>query len=103
MRVEEAVGAAMRHMHEVMPQLQSLQHHLQTSTRPRSHPLRRDIRAVRAALLHAASLLAEDDEESQTQVRVAPPSPHIGLHGGQLGGERCGVSVARLRTSTLTA
>jgi hypothetical protein len=53
----------------------------------------------------AAELLEEEEREeaAKTKVRVAPPSPHIGLHSVQLGGERCGVSVARVSASPLTA
>jgi hypothetical protein len=53
----------------------------------------------------AAELLEEEEREqaAQTKVRVAPPSPHIGLHSVQLGGERCVVSVARVSVSPLTA
>ena len=53
----------------------------------------------------AAELLEEEEREeaAKTKVRVAPPSPHIGLHSMQLGGERCGVSVARVSASPLTA
>ena len=55
---------------------------------------------VRPARKTAAELL---EEAAKTKVRVAPPSPHIGLHSVQLGGERCGVSVARVSVSPLTA
>ena len=53
----------------------------------------------------AAELLEEEEREeaAKTKVRVAPPSPHIGLHSVQLSGERCGVSVARVSASPLTA
>jgi hypothetical protein len=49
----------------------------------------------------AAELLEEEEREeaAQSKVRVAPPSPHIELHSVQLGGERCGVSVARVSAS----
>ena len=52
----------------------------------------------------AAELLEEEEREeaAQSKVRVAPPSPHIELHSVQLGGERCGVSVARVSASPLT-
>jgi ankyrin repeat protein len=53
----------------------------------------------------AAEIMEEEEREqaAQTKVRLAPPSPHIGLHSVQLGGERCGVSVARVSASPLTA
>jgi hypothetical protein len=54
----------------------------------------------------AAEILEEEEREeaaAQLKVRVTPPSPHIGLHRVQLGGERCGVSVARVSASPLTA
>jgi hypothetical protein len=53
----------------------------------------------------AAELMEEEEREeaAQTKVRVAPPSPNIGLHSVQLGGERFGVSVARVSASPLTA
>jgi ankyrin repeat protein len=53
----------------------------------------------------AGEILAEEEREeaAQTKVRLAPPSPHIGLHSAPLGGERCGVSVARVSASPLTA
>jgi hypothetical protein len=51
----------------------------------------------------AAEIMEEEEREeaakAQTEVRVAPPSPHIGLHSVQSGGERCGVSVARVSAS----
>jgi hypothetical protein len=52
-----------------------------------------------------ADILAEEEREqaAQTKVRIAPPSPHIGLHSVQLGDERCGVSVARVSAFPLTA
>jgi hypothetical protein len=51
----------------------------------------------------AAELIEEEEREEaaavQTKVRVAPPSPMC----VQLGGERCGVSAARVSASPLTA
>jgi hypothetical protein len=43
---------------------------------------------------NAAALIEEEEREqaakAQSKVRVAPPSPHIGLHSVHLNGERCG-------------
>ena len=62
-------------------------------------------KASKAAERMAAKLIEEEEREQAAlaKVRVAPPSPHIGLHSVQLGGERCGVSVARVSASPLTA
>jgi hypothetical protein len=60
---------------------------------------RQDIAEKSAADRVAAEVLEEEERDeaaAQTKVRVAPPSSHIGLHSVQLGGERCGVSVARV-------
>jgi hypothetical protein len=66
---------------------------------------RQDIAEKReAADRVAAEILAEEEREeaAQTKVHLAPPSLHIGLHSVQLGGKRCGVSVARVSASPLT-
>jgi hypothetical protein len=68
---------------------------------------RQDIAEKREAADRVAAEIVEEEEReeaaAQLKVRVTPPSPHIGLHRVQLGGERCGVSVARVSASPLTA
>jgi hypothetical protein len=46
-------------------------------------------KASKAAERMAAELIEEEEREQAAlaKVRVAPPSPHIGLHSVQLGGE----------------
>jgi hypothetical protein len=68
---------------------------------------RQDIAEKReAADRVAAEILEEEREEAaaQLKVRFTPPlAPHWPPHIVQLGGERCGVSVARVSASPLTA
>ena len=92
----QLVGAALQHVAEdVLPQLRALLRDLTDPTAPahaHAHapaptaapvpPLRRRVRHVRAALLHAAQLLAEeeveeeDEEQGVTEVQPSPPSLH---------------------------
>ena len=61
---------------------------VRTFMRYRDKQSRRSARMRREnARLTAALLEEEERANAQTKVRVAPPSPHIGLHSVQLGGE----------------
>jgi hypothetical protein len=78
----ERVGAAMQHVAEdVLPQLRALLRELTDAlppTRPTAvpPPLRRRVRHVRAALLHAAQLL-DDEEEEEEEEDMEPPPPSM--------------------------
>jgi hypothetical protein len=94
---------------QVLSELESTARAQQAAASERAQQAaRQDIAEKReAADRVAAEILAEEEREqaAQTKVRLAPPSPHIGHHSVclQLGGERCGVSVARVSASPLTA
>jgi hypothetical protein len=100
--------------HQVAQVLRELERELESTARAQQAAAsERAQQAARQAIAEkreaadrvAAEILAEEEREqaAQTKVRLAPPSPHIGLHSAQLGGERCGVSVARVSASPLTA
>jgi rubrerythrin len=100
--------------HQVAQVLRELERELQSAARAQQAAAReraqqaaeQDIAEKREAADRVAAEILEDEEReqaAQTKVRLAPPSPHIGLHSVQLGGERCGVSVARVSTSPRTA
>jgi rubrerythrin len=92
-------------LRELERELESVARAQQTAAREHAQQAaRQDIAEKReAADRVAAEILAEEEREeaARTKVRVAPPSPHIGLHS--VGCERCGVSVARVSASPLTA
>jgi rubrerythrin len=92
-------------LRELERELQSAARAQQAAARERAQQAaEQDIAEKReAADRVAAEILADEEHEqaAQTKVRLAPPSPHIGLHS--VGCERCGVSVARVSTSPRTA
>jgi ankyrin repeat protein/uncharacterized protein YjgD (DUF1641 family) len=91
--------------HQVAEVLRQLERAARTQqaaeTSERAHQARE------AAERMAAELMEEEERKeaaaAQTKVCAAPPSPHIGLLSVQLGGERCGVSVARVSALPLNA
>jgi hypothetical protein len=91
---------------QVLRKLESTARAQQAAARERAQQAaRQDIAEKReAADRVAADILAEEEREqaAQTKVRVALPSPHIGLHSVQLGCERCG-SFSRVSAFPLTA
>jgi hypothetical protein len=99
--------------HQVVQVLRELERAARTqkaaATSARTRQLsRQDTPETREAAERMGAQLIEEEERdveaaAQAKVRVAPPSPHIGLHSVQLGGERCGVSVARVSAFPLTA
>lgn len=82
--MHERVGAAMLHVaEEVMPQLRALLGELHPTdaaaadpTQPTAvlPPLHRRVRQVRAALLHAAQLLTEEEQQEGSEVETSAPS-----------------------------
>jgi ankyrin repeat protein len=92
---------------QVLRELESAARAQQAAARERAQQAaQQDIAEKReAADRVAAEILEEEEREqaAQTKVRLAPPSRHIGLHSVQLGGEGCGVSVARVSAFPLTA
>jgi hypothetical protein len=89
---------------QVLREFESTARAQQAAASERAQQAAQDIGEKReAADRVAAEILAEEEREeaAQTKVHLAPPSLHIGLHV-QLGGERCGVSVARVSASPLT-
>ena len=96
---ETALQGSVRHGHhqvaEVLRELERTAARTQkaaaTSARTRQ-PARQDTPETREAAERMAAELIEEEERVEAaaalaKVRVAPPSPHIGLHSVQLGGE----------------
>jgi biopolymer transport protein ExbB/TolQ len=105
--LEISIQAGHHQVAQVLRQLERTARAKQASKRAQQ-AARQDTPETReAAERVAAELMEEEEREEAAKVRListlSPPSPHIGLHSVQLGGERCGVSVARVSASLLTA
>jgi ankyrin repeat protein len=104
--LQVSIRAGHHQVAQVLRELESTARAQQAAAKERAQKAAlQDIAEKREAADRVAAEIMEEEEReqaAQTKVRLAPPSPHIGLHSVQLG-ERCGVSVARVSASPLTA